>query len=155
MAVVSFFLPFLCGSLIRETVKEPTRTVAEVVAKKKRQKLECNHILPIVFRLLGYSLSTKKKLKVSAFEDFSLSVPCTMLLSIPYTTFITICPTLFSSKTKSALLENGDISVEFLSRLHFHSARNSRKRSLPHKRGGLRSKRHTKSLALAFRNEVN
>lgn len=85
MAVVSFFLPFLCGSLIRETVKEPTRTVAEVlVAKKKRQKLECNHILPIVFRLLGYSLSTKKKLKVSAFEDFSLSVPCTAAVDTLY-----------------------------------------------------------------------
>ena len=51
---------------------------------RETQKLECNHILPIVFRLLGYSLSTKKKLKVSAFEDFSLSVPCTAAVDTLY-----------------------------------------------------------------------
>ena len=43
---------------------------------RETQKLECNHILPIVFRLLA---PQKKKLKVSAFEDFSLSSAATMV----------------------------------------------------------------------------
>ena len=59
-------------------------------------------------------LASLVKKWLSKNETFLLTLSHCVLLSILYTTFITICPTLFNSKTKSALLENGDISVGFL-----------------------------------------
>ena len=88
-------------------------------------------------------------------ETFLLTLSHCVVLSILYTTFITICPTLFSSKTKSALLENGDISVGFLETPFPFSTELKKKKSATQKRAGLLSKRHTKgpmSIALAFRN---
>ena len=76
--------------------------------------------------------SPRKETKSIGLWRRFLSEARLLLLSILYTTFITICPTLFSSK--SALLEKWRYQCRVSSQLHFHSARNSKKGKATQKR---------------------
>ena len=86
--------------------------------------------------------SPRKETKSIGLWRRFLSEARLLLLSILYTTFITICPTLFSSKTLAKVLrwKNGDISVEFLPLNSISIQHETQKKGRLHKRG--LSRRH-------------